>query len=171
MNNKKKIFYFIAIIFIGFLIYSYFSSLDIRKVEIRGNSLSPYINSGEEVWIDYRYGNNKKKIARDSLVTFYFKAQDKELIKFAKVIPGDTFHVDTINKTLVINGEFMLNKENKIYKLTEQNMKMIALYEKDFEGQLGEGIYFVFGNFPGTLDSGRFGPILRKNILGKVLFK
>ena len=171
MNIKKILFYSLLIIFIIFLIYSYFHTLNIKRVEVKGNSLEPYISAGEKIWLNYNYQDNNKEIARDSLITLYFKAQDKELIKFAKVIPGDEFKVDTINKALLINGELMINKENKIYRLTEQNIKMLQLYEKDFNGKLGENVYFVFGNFPGTLDSGRFGPVLRKNILGKALFK
>ena len=65
----------------------------------------------------------------------------------------------------------MVNKENKIYKLTDQNIKMLKLYEKDLGGKLSDNMYLVFGNFPGNIDSGKFGPILRKDILGKVLFK
>ena len=149
----------------------YFFLQDFKRVEVRGNSLAPYIMSGTKVWINYAYEYNNKKIGRDSLITFYFKAQNKELIKFAKVIPGDTFKIDSENKTLLINGKFMVNKENKIYKLTDQNIKMLELYEKDLEGKLGDNMYLVFGNYPGNIDSGKFGPIFREDILGKVLFK
>ena len=45
------------------------------------------------------------------------------------------------------------------------------LHEKDLEGKLGNNMYLVFGNYPGNIDSGKFGPILREDILGKVLFK
>jgi len=171
MNIKKILFSSLIIIFIIFFAYLYFINLNIKKVEIKGNSLAPYLNSGEKVWLDYSYEDNNKKIDRDSLITFYFKAQDKELIKFAKAIPGDEFKVDTVNQALLINGELMINKEKKIYRLTEQNIKMLQLYEKDLKGQLSNNMYLVFGNFPDTIDSGKLGPILRKNILGKILFK
>ncbi len=172
INVKKIIQRDIAgVLFIIMLSTIYFFVQDFRKVEVRGNSLAPYITSGTKVWIDYNYKNNNKRIGRNSLITFYFKAQNKELIKFAKVIPGDEFKIDSINKTLLINGKFMVNKENKIYKLTDQNIKMLKLYEKDLGGKLSDNMYLVFGNFPGNIDSGKFGPILRKDILGKVLFK
>ncbi len=169
MKVKKIIFSFLIIILILLAYYFYFISLNIKSVEIKGNSLAPYLVSGDYVDIDYSYGENNKKISRESLVTFYSKVEGKELIKFVKAVPGDNFHVDEVNRLLLINGEYMVNTDDKLYKLTKQNIKMLKLYEKDLDGKLSSDMYLVFGNFPNTMDSGKFGPILRKNILGKIL--
>ena len=56
--------------------------------------------------------------------------EGKELIKFVKAVPGDNFHVDEVNRLLLINGEYMVNTDDKLYKLTKQNIKMLKLYEK-----------------------------------------
>ena len=72
INVKKIIQRDIAgVLFIIMLSTVYFFVQDFRKVEVRGNSLAPYIMSGEKVWINYAYKYNNKKLGRDSLITFY----------------------------------------------------------------------------------------------------
>jgi signal peptidase I len=160
----------VAVIIVG-SVYYFFQIRQLKNVTIRGNSLTPYLANGDEVLVDYSYQNSNRQLERDSLIVYNFKPQNKQLIKFVKVVPGDTFQVDEQNRVLLINNQPMTNSQNLIYRLTRQNIKMLKLYEDYFNGVLKGNVYLSFGNWPGTLDSGKFGPITRKNIIGKVLFK
>lgn len=141
----------------------------IEERTVRGNSMTPFLKSGEVVQVDFNFYNCGKKPQRDDVIISDFQAQDLHLIKIIKTVPGDKFEVNKKDKTLIVNNKEVENMEGKIYRFTNQNIKMLSLYEKSFNGIMKEDMYFIFGDRAGGTDSGKFGAIQLKNILGKVI--
>lgn len=143
----------------------------IKEETVRGDSLSPALKDGDKVKVDYNYYQCGKPVKRDDLVIYDFKARNQKLIKFARVIPGDTFSVDETSREISVNGQKMQNAQGSIFKLDSQGVKMLKLYEETFEGKLTGTTYFIFGNKPDSVDSSRFGPAAEADIIGKVIEK
>lgn len=144
-----------------------------KEVLVVGNSLYPYLRNGDKVLVDFSYQSNyAKKINRDEVVIADFsKSYKDKMIKFVKVVPGDKFHADENSMNLYINGKPMTNSRGDIMRLNKAGIGMIKFYEEDFRGVMPSGVYFIFGDHSNTLDSGRFGTITRKDIMGKMIKK
>jgi len=142
---------------------------DIKKEIVRGNSLAPLVNYGDEVRVDYNYYKCERKVERNDIVIYNFNAQGKRIIKTVKVVPGDTFRVNETNNTLLVNEKPMVNSRNENYTLDKQGKAMIGLYEKSFSGRLNGDVYFLFGENQASIDSSAFGPVSGSDILGKVI--
>ena len=141
----------------------------IKKEIVRGSSLAPVINYGDGVAVDYNYYKCGRSIERNDIVIYNYSAQNKKIIKVVKVIPGDTFRVDTKDNTLFVNGEPIKNGRNENYILDGQGRTMIGLYEKSFNGRMNGNVYFLFGENQASIDSSAFGPVSGADILGKVI--
>ena len=142
---------------------------DIRSEIVRGNSLAPLVNYGDEVRVDYNYYKCERKVERNDIVIYNFNAQGKRIIKTVKVIPGDTFRMNETDNTLLVNEKPMVNSRNENYILDKQDKAMIGLYEKSFNGRLNGDVYFLFGENQASIDSSAFGPVSGSDILGKVI--
>ena len=82
------------------------------------------------------------------------------VIKQVWGLPGDTFHVDD-RGGLYVNGEHALTSFDRPYMVNRFYRKKLKKYEGVLEG------YLVLGH-PGSLDSGRIGPIGKEVMLGIV---
>lgn len=143
----------------------------IKEEVVRGDSLSPALKNGDKVKVDYNYYQCGRPVKRDDLVIYDFKARNQKLIKFVRVLPGDSFSVDENSKEIIVNGQKMQNAQGDVFKLDSQGVKMLKLYEETFERKLEGTIYFIFGNKPDSVDSSRFGPVAGADIIGKVIEK
>lgn len=142
---------------------------DIKNEIVRGNSLAPVINYGDEAVVDYNYYKCGRKVERNDIVIYNFNAQGKRIIKTVKVIPGDTFRINETDNTIIVNGKPMTNSQKENYILDKQGKAMIGLYENSFNGRLDGDVYFLFGENQASIDSSAFGPISGADILGKVI--
>lgn len=142
---------------------------NIKNEIVRGNSLAPVINYGDEAVVDYNYYKCGRKVERNDIVIYNFNTQEKRLIKTVKVVPGDIFSVNETDSTLLINGKPMINGRKENYMLDKQGKAMIGLYEKSFSGRLNGDVYFLFGENQASIDSSAFGPVSGSDILGKVI--
>jgi len=146
----------------------------IRKEEriVRGDSLSPFIKAGDAVQVlfDYYKCNNVK---RDDIVLYSFSGNESPLIKIIKGIPGDKFKLRQTEGGwhILINKEILKNSEGVPYLVSGKRYEMLALYEKDYKGEIPAGAYLLLGNiFSGAVDSTRFGLISKEDILGKIIY-
>ena len=146
----------------------------IRKEEriVRGDSLSPFIKAGDAVQVlfDYYKCNNVK---RDDIVLYSFSGNESPLIKIIKGIPGDKFKLWQTEGGwhILINKEILKNSEGVPYLVSGKRYEMLALYEKDYKGEIPAGAYLLLGNiFSGAVDSTRFGLISKEDILGKIIY-
>ena len=119
-----------------------------------------------DIKVDLNY-YKANEIQKYDIIIYNFSARDQLLIKYVGVTPGDSFSVKDYK--LYVNNKEFKNIINKSYPLNTQNEKMLSLYEKSFNGTMPKDTYFIFGIKSGGVDSGKFGPVNKDNILGKVL--
>lgn len=137
---------------------------------VRGTSLSGLINEGATVKIFFGY-YNCNEVRRGDIVVYNYSGDPNPIIKIAKGLPGDEFHLQKSagGWNLVINDEIIKNSQNQIYTFSEQGHKMLSLYENDYKAVIPVDAYLLLGNLAsGSLDSTRFGLVGKTDILGKV---
>ena len=137
-------------------------------VRVSGPSMKPTYRSNDILAcrsIGYKPKNN-------DIVIVYMKNIDNEYaynvsnyrenalyIKRIVATPGDTITYDTINKTISVNDVVIEEKYGDRWKLKTNTITL-----KDNE-------YFIMGDNRGdSTDSRYFGPVTRKDIVGKALF-
>ena len=154
-----------------------------EKRLVKGNSLTPILNPGDQVKILFNYYecskiqagevDNTFKVKRDDIIAYDFAGQPSEpIIKIIKAIPGDSFKLQRAgsNWNILINNKILKNSQGQPYNLPEAKYKMLHLYERDFNGLIPADTYLILGNLPsGSLDSTRFGLVHKNDILGKVV--
>jgi signal peptidase I len=146
--------------------------LKIEERFVKGDSLSPVLESGEKIKIDFNY-YSCNEIKREDVVVLKYAGNYDPLVKIIKGLPGDNFHLkkEKSGWNILVNNEILKNSEGNPYVLSEQRQKMLALYERDYQGKIPSEYFLVLGNkVSGTMDSSYFGPIGKSKILGKVSF-
>ena len=98
---------------------------------------------------------------RMDFVVFTDDESKNLVIKQVWGLPGDSFHVDS-RGGLYVNGEQALPSFDRPYMVNRFFKKKLKKFEGTLEG------YLVLGH-PGSLDSGRIGPIGKDVMLGVVL--
>ena len=140
-----------------------------KEVTVDGTSMFPFINSGDKVTAIYDY-YNCHDVLRNDVVLYDYSGNKNLLIKFVKAVPGDTWSLKKVNNEyeIVVNGISLLNHENIPYSLTENSIKMIELYIKDYP-VIPENTYLLLGDkTSGSMDSTKFGLVNKKQIMAKV---
>ncbi len=142
-----------------------------KIVEVRGESLSGLIEAGEKLKLLVGY-YKCNPVSRNDVVIYNYPGSDP-LIKVVKGISGDKFQLEKAANgcwQILINHEILNNNNNQAYCLNENGYRMLALYEKDYQGAIPENAYLILGNqVGGTLDSSRFGLVGKDDILGKIV--
>ncbi len=148
MKKKNKILlFFIIFIFSIFFIVSLF--LDVYIV--KGNSMEPYFHNGDVI-----LGMVLPFIKRGDIIIFKSPEKNSLLVKEVVGVPGDTI--------LFKNGFYYINGIKIPIKISDD-----VIFKKL---KLDRDEYFVLGeNVAVSYDSRYFGPISKKNIKAKVLFK
>ncbi|KPJ55381.1 hypothetical protein AMJ47_00745 [Parcubacteria bacterium DG_72] len=130
---------------------------------VRGQSMDPSFEHGDYLIIDeitYRFRDPE----RGEVIVFKFPYDSSQ--KFIKRIiglPGETIEV-TEGKIIIYqeSGPVVLDESDYVADFTGSDIKV----------KLADDEYFVMGdNRDFSFDSRKFGPITRKNIIGKVVFR
>lgn len=142
----------------------------VKKVEekiVRGRSLKGIIEEREKVLIYYDY-YECNEVKRNDIVAIRFL--NKTIIKVVKGIPGDNFEIFKSKDyyLIKINGIILKNSFGEEYRFSENDIRLLSIYEKSYNKKIPEDAYLVLGNFPSTLDSTKFGLIGKDYIIGKV---
>jgi len=141
-----------------------------EEMTVRGDSLAPFIKSGQTVQALFGY-YNCHKIKRGDVVLFKYAGDKNLLIKMVKGIPGDKFE---LRKTeggwnIIVNNQIVKNAEGKPYLIFGNAYKMLSLYERDYKGIIPENAYLLLGNkVSGSVDSTTFGLVDKSGIRAKV---
>ncbi len=123
-----------------------------RIIEVIGNSMIPTLNDRQLLLIKETH---KFKVGDIILV----KYENKKLIKRLMGLPNQKIRI--INGTIFINDKIIKGKYTKYLN-----------YNIDKEFNLGIDQYIVLGdNGLDSLDSRKFGPISKSQIIGKVIIK
>jgi len=178
MKLKDKALLILSLSFVFILIFlpPILQNKCISKIEqkqVRGNSLSPLINDGNEIKAFYGY-YDCHSIKRGDIVLVKYLGNEYPLIKIVKAVPNDSFHLQKAENgwQILVNGMVLKNFEGRPYLLNKQKKRMLSLYENDYQGIIPEGAYLVLGNISsGSVDSTKFGLVGKSAIIAKVKFK
>lgn len=138
---------------------------------VRGVSMEPTFHDGDDIEIDWNYFHCREP-KRHDVVVIKMEGRDVELMKEIRVVPGDRFSVKAHQgqKQLWVNEQLLRGPSKKPMELDDRAAAMLKLYEESFHGVMPAEAYFVFGvEFSGSFDSRKFGPVEKKQIVGKVL--
>jgi signal peptidase I len=147
---------------------------NVKKVIVRGDSMSGVFDNGKMLNVDYGY-YACHTVLRGDIVVLNVGAKDEELVKIVEAVQGDTWGVEKqTDGTFVVrvNGLLVRNHSGVLYSFTEKGVAMLKSYAKGYKGQIPKDAVLVFGNQPnGSYDSSVFGLIGISSLRGKVLTK
>jgi len=131
---------------------------------VRGESMDPNFENGDYLIIDeisYRFSEP----TRGEVVVFRYPLDESQrFIKRIIGLPGETVEIK--------NGQVIISNNQSSQNLNETGYLGELVTGGDIKLTLGTGEYFVMGdNRDYSFDSRRFGPVPRKNIIGKVVFR
>lgn len=130
-------------------------------------SMYPTLDDGQYVFINtipYRM----QEPARGDIVVFSREFTDERLIKRIIGLPGEC--IQFRNGQCYINHKLFVENEDK--NSTDYSQIFPVVYDHQDCLILKDNQYYVMGdNRPVSLDSRSFGPIEKKSIIGKLLFK
>lgn len=139
----------------------------VQPVKVEGTSMLPYLHDGERIFVnkliyydDYRWA---PKIYRGDIVVFWYPEDpSKSYIKRVIGLPGDTVEVN--DGRVRVNGRDL----DETYLDPELNRHPPSRPPV----QVKSGYYFVMGdNRDNSSDSRIWGPVPKKYIYGKALFR
>jgi signal peptidase I len=140
-----------------------------QEVIVRGYSMSPFLNSGEDVDALFGY-YDCSPIQRNDIVLYDYSGNNNLLVKFVKAMPGDRWNLKEIDGSyeIEVNGISLVNSEGRAYLIGEGSVDMLKLYIKDYP-VIPENTYLLLGDeVKGSFDSTRFGLVGKKDIVAKV---
>lgn len=140
-----------------------------EKKIVQGDSLSGLIEPGSTVNVFLGY-YKCNEIRRGDIIAYNYSGDRDPIVKVAKGLPGDKFHLQEVNGgwNILINGETARNSQNQPYILGGKSYEMLSLYERDYKGIIPADAYLILGNLAaGSLDSTHFGLAGKNDILGK----
>lgn len=136
-------------------------------VTVEGTSLAPLLKSGDNV--ETRPPSClDRPIRRGDIVLFRGGASANPMIKRVVAAAGDLFAGG--GGQLIVNGSPATTSSGEAFRLSRPQANLIAMYQREYNGRLPDGIYIVMGDGPtATNDSARYGPINIVDIMGVVV--
>ncbi len=144
----------------------------ISEKVVRGKSLEGVIANGSKVILLYGY-YSCNPVERNDVVAYDYKGSKIPLIKMIKAMPGDTFKLTPAPYgfyNIVVNNDTLYEVTGMKYELRQNEYKMLHTYEREYKNIMPENTYMILGSHSGTTDSGRFGLISKRDILGKIVY-
>jgi len=144
-----------------------FSCVNIEKHRIKGVSLSPLLEHGQEVEALMGY-YDCNPLKRGEIIILKFKTRKEIFVKKLVAFPGDKLEFQENNALL--NGKILKNSENKPYVFSKRSKKILSIPLND--GFIPEGRFLVLSETtsPSAFDSRRFGFVEKNHIIGKVRY-
>lgn len=138
----------------------------IQPFYVKGASMEPNFHDHEYLIVDqisYRF----RSPARGEVIVFRYPREPKDFfIKRVIGLPGETIKVSG-GKVIIFNKE---NPDGK--ELNESYLTDVSRSVGNVSEVLGEDEFFLLGdNRPESLDSRVFGPVKKKSIIGRVIFR
>ncbi len=136
----------------------------------RGSSLSGIVEAGDAVTILVGY-YACNPVLRNDIVAYDYKGNPELIIKIAKGIPSDRWHLEASNGAyrIIVNDKALTISTGEEYAIPADRVQMLKLYARDYP-VIPDKAYLLLGNLPeGTLDATRFGLVGLDSIIGKVV--
>ena len=137
---------------------------------ISGESMNELFKAEESITVEEGW-YKCHPVERDDIVLIQFPHRSRPIIKLARVLPGDRFHLELFQggHHLLVNDKILKTPKGTPYLFGGHEYKMLALYEESFHGLMPTETYFVFGTVAGgSFDSTRFGPVKVGQLTGRV---
>ena len=135
---------------------------------VSGASMDPNFHNADYLIIDELSYRLREPERQEVIVFKYPNNPSLKYIKRVIGLPGE--------KVEIVNGQVFVTSGNKTFQLEEpylsEETKQTWINNNNFSVELGQNEYFVMGdnrNF--SSDSRIWGPVPRKNIVGKVFIK
>ncbi len=135
---------------------------------VSGASMDPNFHNADYLIIDELSYRLREPERQEVIVFKYPNNPSLKYIKRVIGLPGE--------KVEIVNGQVFITSGNKTFQLEEpylsEETKQTWINNNNFSVELGQNEYFVMGdnrNF--SSDSRIWGPVPRKNIVGKVFIK
>lgn len=134
--------------------------------KVSGLSMFPNFHHGDYIITDkvsYKFGEPKKG---DVVVFKNPKNSDEDFIKRIMAVPGDKIKVE--DGSVFVNSKRLKEPYLKTDIFTESK----SFLREGEEVKIADGTYIVMGdNRPNSSDSREWGPITKKEIIGKVMVR
>jgi len=135
---------------------------------VSGSSMDPNFHNADYLIIDELSYRLREPERQEVIVFKYPNNPSLKYIKRVIGLPGE--------KVEIVNGQVFITSGNKTFQLEEpylsEETKQTWINNNNFSVELGQNEYFVMGdnrNF--SSDSRIWGPVPKKNIVGKVFIK
>lgn len=163
-NFLASIFEILRIVILALIIVLPIRFFIFQPFIVKGASMEPNFDQGDYLIIDeisYRFREPK----RGEVIVFKFPLNPSQ--RFIKRIVGLPGEIVEINE-----GRIIIQKGDQIQTLKENYLPKINFDDRKYRFELKENEYLVLGdnrNF--SYDSRYFGPLNKKFIVGRVIFK
>jgi signal peptidase I len=182
LNITREIMYIKRSLLTGFLfilfqinIFGQADSSCISRISekiVRGKSLEGVIANASTVFLLYGF-YSCNEIQRNDVVAYDYKGSKIPLIKMVKAMPGDYFELVQVRSgfyNIIVNKDTLREVTGNKYELRQGEYKMLNMYEREYKNVMPRNTYLILGSRSGTTDSGRFGLIDKRDILGKIVY-
>jgi signal peptidase I len=137
---------------------------------VQGESMSELYRSGQSIRVAMGY-HSCHPVTRGEVVLFKHYSEPHPVVKLVQGVPGDRFYLRGFGKGfhLVLNNEVLKTPKGRPYLFPPEAERILRHFEVESRGVIPENHYLIFGTNPGgSVDSSRFGPVLKQELLGRV---
>ncbi len=140
---------------------------------VRGNSLQGLLEDGDAITVMPGYYDSHEP-KRGEIVTIRWAGQKTPLVKVVRGVSGDRFALrrGATGWSIEVNGRALATTVGKPYVLSDRNVRLLQVYEKDYKGVIPANALLLLGNQPGgSTDATTFGLVDRTSLIAKVLVR
>lgn len=144
------------------------------SLTVRGTSMAALYEADQELVVSENAYRCMDPQRGDIVVVKRPGGAEQRLLKILVLLPGDRFSLRKNSSgglNLYVNDAVMplMTPSGATYTFNGSAATMMKMYEESMRGIVSAGSYFVLGTDPhGSLDSTRFGPVERQDLVGKV---
>lgn len=165
-NLKSHIIDFIQTLVVFGAIFALIYLLVAQPHKVSGRSMVPTFQDGDYIFTDKLTYRFRGPMHGEVVVLKNPRDESEDFIKRILALPGDTIKVE--NNMLFINGQPI----NEHYLPGETQTRAGSFLNEGVEINAADNQYFVIGdNRDHSSDSREWGPITKKEIIGKVFFR
>lgn len=137
----------------------------IEKTKIKWTSMSPTFKNGDivDIMVGYQKCNELK---RNDIVVYNYAGNDIPVIKQIKWLSGDKFDLKQNENSwnILINDKVLKNSQDKAYKISDSNAKMLKLYAKSYPVIPKDTYLLLWEKIWWTMDSTKFWLVWKSDI-------
>jgi len=143
-----------------------------KSMNFSSRYMEGVIDEGKEYEVMLNYDKCQPYQPGD-LVVYHPGNSPEPIVRWLRAVGGDEFeavyHRNSHNWNIRINGDWLEYKDGK-YSFGSDSKPLILLYQEDHNGKLVDNDILLFAEHsPGYGDSGQYGVLSSKDIIGKII--